>query len=176
MKQTGKITLCAMLAALAAVLMLTAYFPYLTYGVPAIASIFVMIAVIETGKGYALLTYLASAVIVLLLAEPEAKMMYVCFFGVYPILKAIFEQIKNRVLEYVLKFAFFNGAIVLIYSFFASIFGITENFIVVFGVFGIALLLLGANFVFLMYDICISKFAQTYIFRIHPVVMRYIKK
>lgn len=156
--------------------MLAAYFPYLTYGVPAIASIFVMLAVIEAGKGYAFLTYLASAIITLLLAEPEAKMLYVCFLGFYPIIKALFEQIKNRVLEYVLKFSVFNGAIVLIYSLFASIFGITDDFIVVFGAFGIAILLLGANFVFLMYDICLSKFAQTYIFRIHPIVMKYIKK
>jgi hypothetical protein len=81
MKQTGKITLCAMFAALSVVLMLAAYFPYLTYGVPAVASIFVMLAVIEAGKGYASLTYLASAVITLLLAEPEAKMLYVCFLG-----------------------------------------------------------------------------------------------
>jgi hypothetical protein len=176
MKQTGKITLCAMFAALSVVLMLAAYFPYLTYGVPAVASIFVMLAVIEAGKGYASLTYLASAVITLLLAEPEAKMLYVCFLGFYPILKAVFEQIKSRVLEYVLKFSVFNGAIVLIYNFFASVFGITDDFIVIFGVFGIVLLLLGANFVFLMYDVCLSKFAQIYIFRFHPIVMKFIKK
>ena len=90
MKQTGKITLCAMLAALAAATMLAAYFPYLTYGVPAIASIFVMIALIEAGKGYAALTYAASAVITILLAEPEAKLLFAWFLGFYPILMAIF--------------------------------------------------------------------------------------
>ncbi len=176
MKQTGKITLCAMLAALASVFMLTAYFPYLTYGIPAIAGIFVMIALIETGKGYAFLTYGASAVITLFLVEPEAKLLYVCFLGFYPILKAVFEQLKSRVLEYILKFTTFNAALILIYTLFASIFGITDNFITVFGVFGIAILVLGANFVFLMYDICLSKFARIYLFKLHPIVMRFIKR
>ena len=176
MKQTGKITLCAMLAALACATMLAAYFPYLTYGVPAIAGIFVMIALIEAGKGYAALTYAASAVITLLFAEPEAKLLYVCFLGFYPILKAILEHLKNRVAEYILKFLSFNVALLLIYSFFANIFGITDNFVTIFGVFGIAILVLAANFVFLMYDICLSKFAQIYLYRLHPVVMRFIKR
>ena len=176
MKQTGKITLCAMLAALAAATMLAAYFPYLTYGVPAIASIFVMIALIEAGKGYAALTYAASAVITILLAEPEAKLLYACFLGFYPILKAIFEHLKSRVAEYFLKFLSFNAALLLIYSLFANIFGITDNFVTIFGVFGIAILVLAANFVFLMYDICLSKFAQIYLYRLHPVVMRFIKR
>ncbi len=176
MKQTGKITLCAMLAALAAAIMLAAYFPYLTYGVPAIASIFIMIALIEAGKGYAFLAYLASAAVTVLFAEPEAKLLYVCFLGLYPILKAIFEHPKSRVLEYILKFLSFNAALLIIYSLFANIFGITDNFVTIFGVYGIAILVLGANFVFILYDICLSKFAQFYIYRLHPTINRFIKR
>ena len=67
MKKTAKITLCAMMVALVSVFMLTSYFPYLTYSIPAVAGIFIMIAVIETDKKWAFLSYFASSVIVFFL-------------------------------------------------------------------------------------------------------------
>ena len=66
MKKINKLTLCSMLAALAVVVMLIAYFPYLTYGIPMAAGVFIMIAVIEAGKGWGMLTYAVSAALCLL--------------------------------------------------------------------------------------------------------------
>ena len=56
MKNTNKITLCALLSALAVVLMLTAYFPYLTYAVPAFAGLCIMAVLIEIGPKWAFLS------------------------------------------------------------------------------------------------------------------------
>ena len=124
MKNTGKITLCAMLAALASAFMLTSYFPYLTYAIPAVAGLFIMIAVIEIDVKWASLSYVATAVIVALTAEPEAKMLFILFFGYYPILKAVFEKLKSRVVEYLLKFAVFNAAGIVSYGFVAALIGV----------------------------------------------------
>lgn len=165
-----------MLAALAVVVMLIAYFPYLTYGIPMAASVFIMIAVIEAGKGWGMLTYAVSAALCLLFAEPEAKLIYVCFAGIYPILKALFEGLKSRISEYILKFITFNVSVITAYIVFAGIFGINIQEMGDFGVYGLILLLLAANFVFLLYDIALTRLASFYMWKLHPKVSKFIKR
>lgn len=175
MKRTAKITLCAMMVALASVLMLTSYFPYLTISIPAIAGLFIMVLVIETDYKYSILAYLASAIIVFLVAEPEAKMLYVLFFGYYPIIKSILEKIKSRAFEYVAKFLVFNLAVVSAYLLLSALFSFKLTEFGNFGKYSIIVLLLVANFVFAIYDVAVSRMAQYYIYKIHPSVIKVLK-
>ena len=175
MKNTGKITLCAMLSALSSVFMLTSYFPYLTYAIPAVAGLLIMIAVIEIDVKWASLSYAATAVIVALTAEPEAKMLFVLFFGYYPILKAVFEKLKSRVLEYLLKFAVFNAAVIVSYGFVAALIGVDLSDMGDFGKYTSIVLLVAANVVFPIYDAAVSKMAAFYIVRLHPQISKIIK-
>lgn len=175
MKKTGKITLCAMMAALASVFMLTSYFLYLTYAIPAIAGLFIMVTVIEIDAKWATLAYVASAVIVALIAEPEAKMLYVLFFGYYPIVKAVFESLKNRVLEYVLKFTVFNVAVLFAYGVIASLIGVDISDMGDFGKYSAVVLLGLANVVFIVYDMAVTKMAQFYMIRLHSSVSKIFK-
>ncbi len=172
MKKASKITLCAMMAALASVFMLTSYFPYLTYAIPAIAGLFIMIATIETDVKWALVSYTASAVIVGIMAEPEAKMLYILFFGYYPIIKAIFEKLKSRVLEYVLKFTVFNAAVILAYAVVSAVFKIDVGEMGDFGKYTALILLVSANIVFPIYDLAVSRMAQYYVIKLHPLVLK----
>ena len=175
MKNTGKITLCAMMAALASLFMLTSYFPYLTYAIPAMAGLFIMVAVIETNAKWAAVAYLASAVITALVAEPEAKMLYILFFGYYPILKAVFEKLKSRLLEYLLKFGVLNTAIIFAYSFVAKLIGVDLSDMGDFGKYSSLILLVGANIVFVLYDIAVTRMAAFYMVRLHPQISKYLK-
>ena len=175
MKNTGKITLCAMMAALATLVMLTSYFPYLTYAIPAIAGLFIMIAVIETDVKWAAVSFAASAVITALIAEPEAKMLYILFFGYYPILKAIFERVKNRAVEYLLKFSVFNAAVIVAYGFVAALIGVGLDDMGDFGKYTGVILLVAANIVFPFYDIAVTRIAQFYLIRIHPQISKVLK-
>ena len=175
LKKTGKIALCAMLAALASVFMLISYFPYLTYAIPAVSGLFIMIVVIETDIKWATLTYLSSAVIVALIGEPEAKMLYILFFGYYPILKAIFERLKNRPLEYLLKFLSFNAAIIVAYTFVAALLGVSLGEMGDFGKYTAAITLLAANIVFPIYDAAVSRMAQFYLLRLHSQIAKIFK-
>ncbi len=175
MKKTKNITLCAMMAALASAFMLTSYFPYLTYAIPAMAGLFVMVSVIELNAKWGVLTFFASAIIVFLIAEPEAKLLYILFFGYYPILKAVMERQKSRVLEYIVKFLIFNVAIVLTYSVFAGIFGIELGDFGDFGKYTIAIVLAVANIVFIIYDKAVSQLAGFYMYRLHSIVKRILK-
>ena len=103
MKNTSKIALCAMMSALATVVMLMAYFPYLTYALPAIAGLFIMVIVIEVDYKWAFLTYLSASFLTFLFAEPESKLMFICLFGFYPILKSVIEKLNKALIEWVLK-------------------------------------------------------------------------
>ena len=94
MKSTKKITLCGLVAALSVVIMLTSYFPYLTYAIPALAGLFMMIPLIECGLKWSISTYVASSFIIFITGETESKILYVMFLGYYPILKSIIEKIS----------------------------------------------------------------------------------
>lgn len=175
MKKTGNITLGAMLGALSVVIMLVSYFPYLTYSVPAMAGLFIMAAVIEMGTKWALFSYITAAALTLLIAEPEAALLFVFLFGYYPIVKALVEKIKNRVLRFAVKFAVFNAAVILIYFVLMRIMGIDGGFggYTKYMIYG---LWITANGVFALYDYMLAVLAQWYLCRIHPYVVRLFRR
>lgn len=174
-RTTSYIALCGITAALITAVMTAAYFPFLTYAIPAIAGVLTVVPLVETGKGYALGTYIITAALVMLFAEPEAKLMYVCFFGYYPILKAVFEKIKLRFIEYILKFAVFNGAVTLVYVVFSHIFMIDMDGIGDYGKYGIIALYAVGNIAFVLYDICITRLCALYMYRLHPKIKKIMK-
>ena len=106
MKNTKKITLCGMVASLSIVIMLTSYFPYLTYAIPALAGIFMMVPLIECGVSWSFGTYIASSAIIFITGETEAKLLYVLFLGYYPILKSLIERIKKQAVHFTACFLF----------------------------------------------------------------------
>jgi hypothetical protein len=174
-KQTSYLTLSAITSALITAVMLASYFPFLTYAVPAVAGVFVIIPLVESGKGYALATYIVSAALVILFAEPEAKLMYVCFFGFYPIVKAVFERLKSRVLEYLLKFITFNGAVTLVYLVFTKLFMIEVEGLGDFGKYSVLILYVMGNFAFVLYDICLNRLCTFYMLRLHEKVKKILR-
>ena len=173
--KTKKITFCGISAALATVIMLTGYFPYLTYAIPAMASIVIMAVVIELGNKYAFATYLASVLPVFLFCEPESKLLYIFLMGFYPILKAVFEKCRSKVLEYILKFVLLNGAVGVIYLLSTLVFGLSFDDMGELGKYGSVILLIAANIAFLLYDICISKLSYSYMVLVHPRVKKMLK-
>ena len=175
MKTTGKITLSATMAALATVIMLVSYFPYLTYAVPAVAGLFIMISVMEINCKWALLSYISASFFVFLFAEPESKLMFIGFFGFYPILKCLIERINKPVLEWIIKILLFNVCILLIYKVFAKIFMIPEDNLNEFFKYGEIVLLIFANAVFVVFDIALSRMANFYFAKFHFRVSRIFK-
>lgn len=175
MKKAGYVTFGAIMAALSVVVMLVSHFPFLTYSLPAIASVFIMVAVLELGPKWAAGSYVASSFLVWLFAEKEAALLYILFFGYYSIIKVYIERIRNVVLKYVVKLVLFNGVIALIYLLLAGILGIEGEFAGL-GTAMLAVLWLAANFVFVVYDICLVRLSYFYGLTLHKRVSRYIKK
>ena len=172
---TSKITFCAMMAALATVVMLLAYFPYLTYALPAISGLFIMLTVIETDCKWAVITYLCSAVLVFLFCEIESKLMYIGLLGYYPILKSVIERIKKPIIEWILKLAVYSSSILIIYFILTRLTDISVNDMGVYIKYGSFILFFAGMLVFILYDYCISRMAAMYLTSYHNKIGKYFK-
>lgn len=178
LNNTSRVALCGVLTALCTVLMFgTGLIPIATYALPALAGVLLMVIVMEVGKSWAWAVYGAVSLLSLLLAaDKEAVLLFIAFFGYYPILKASLEQFKKKVWAYVLKFTVFNAAMVV--SFFISIFvlAIPEDSFTIFGIYFPWVLLLMGNLVFLVYDYALSGLVLLYYSRLHKMVSGLFKK
>lgn len=175
MKQSKRIALCGMLSALAVVIMLMAYFPYLTFALPALSGALFAIVLIELGGKWAFGSYATAAMISLLLCEKEAAVIFVAFFGYYPIMKAYLERISSKTLEYILKFLLFNVAVVTAYLMIIFVFGIPLEGLGDFGKYTLLILLALANVMFLVYDFALTRIYVDYMKRLHSKVIRLLK-
>ena len=109
LKNTSKIALSAVFAALSVALMaLISVIPSLELALPAIAGLFVAVIVIEIDKKWALGVWLAVSVLSLIIVpNEETAIVYTVFFGYYPVLKSVLESKTPRVVEYIIKIAVF---------------------------------------------------------------------
>ena len=97
----------------------------------------------------------------------EAVIYFIALFGYYPILKGAFEfKIKNRAVQYILKFAVFNVAA--IGSFFVAtwLLSIPTVEFTVFGFYVPWAFLIAGNIFFLLYDYAITVFVMQYVRRL----------
>lgn len=173
MKNVNKLTFCAVIAALAVVFMLLSYFPYLTYAIPALSGLFVMITVIEIGAKWAVLSYATAAAVLLISpADIESKTLFICFFGFYPILKAVVEKIRKPAIEWIIKFVIFNAVIVLLYFIFTKFIGFSLEEFAFLGKYGAVIFLALLNLTFGVYDIAISRVSTFYMFRLHSKIKK----
>ncbi len=175
MKNTKKITLCGIISALAVVVMMAGYFPYLTYAIPAVAGMLMIVPLIECGAVWAFGSYAAAAIIVMLLGETETKILFVLILGYYPILKSVIERLKSRVVERILKLLIFNVAAVSSYFITSIVFGISFDDFATLGKYGAYIFLAVCNVVFVIYDIGISRVGAYYGFTLHDKIKKIIK-
>lgn len=177
MSKSGKIALGGLLTALGVVLMfLTGLIPIGTYALPAIAGVLLIVAVIEIGAKWAWMIYAAVAVLSLLFAaDKEAALLFVLFFGYYPVLKSFLERISNKVLSWISKFAVFNVAVVACFFLAVNFLQLPEDSFTVFGIYLPWVFLILGNVVFLIYDIALSGLVATYVEKLHHRVTKTLK-
>ncbi len=164
------------MGALALVCLLLTVFPFATYALPALASVFLMPVVIECGKRWALAVYAAVSLLALLIvSDMEARLLFVFFFGYYPIIKSWAEQ-RHRAVEWLCKLGIFNAAVVLAYTVLSAV-GFS---LAVFSIPGVALplgvflaaFLLAGNVIFVLYDIGLTRLLPLYFSRLQPLLRR----
>ncbi|MBQ2677124.1 MAG: hypothetical protein IJN31_03440 [Peptococcaceae bacterium] len=175
MKNSTKVALGGIIAALSIVVMLMAYFPYLTYALPAIAGCLLVIIVVEMGVKSAFAVFLAVGILSFFICEKEASVLYLLFFGYYPIIKSYLERIKSRVAEWVLKFLIFNVGFSLAFVITTSVLLIDVDMMGDFGKYGFLVLLGLGNVVFGIYDVAVTRLISVYFASFRNKIKKLIK-
>ena len=156
---TRLLALCALLSALGVILLyLGALIEVIDLSMAVLASLAIIVLVIEQGGIYPWLIYAVTSVLSLLLVPNKSPtIVYAFFAGFYPILKEKIEKIPSNLLRFMIKLAVFNASMVLMW-FVARMF-LGE---LTFGV-HIALILLLLNAVFVFYDYALSVMITAYL-------------
>lgn len=177
MKTSFRVSLGGVVGALGLVLMLlTSIIPFGTYAFPAFAGIFLICIVIELGYGWAFLVYFVTAVMsMLLVADKEAALMYALFLGYYPIIKGLIEKTKHKVVQFVLKLSIFNLCMVAVFYVSIFVLAVPKDSFNLFGVYLPWIFLILGNFVFIIYDYCVSRIVTIYINRLRNLLINKTK-
>ncbi len=176
-KLTFKVALGGITAALSLVLMMVAgVTTTLVYAIPMIVGAFLMVLVVEFGAGFAGLVYVAVSIIsMLVLGNKEAAIMYVAFFGYYPIIKSFLEKYMKKVLCWIVKYVIFNISMVVAYFVVSKIFMISFDDVEELGKYALQILLGAGNILFAMYDIMLTRIVSVYVYKWRKSVKRVFK-
>ena len=164
-KQTGRLAFGGVMAALSLViLLLSGVLPTAEIALPALAGFVLIPVVVELGKKAALTVYAAVSLLALLLVPSwEPKLLYLAFFGYYPILKAVLEGRLPRWVEWVCKLAVFNIAAVAAYWVLLRFLGLPADSFTINGTDLKWVFLLVGNGVFLLFDIGLTRSISAYL-------------
>ncbi len=172
-KSSTQVALGGLSAALCLVIMLGAVLiPFATYAAPALAGIALIPIALELGLPVAGVTYTSVALLSLLMVpDREAALMFIAFFGYYPILKFKLDRMKLRLLRILLKLMIFNASIIAGYFVIIYLLGLHYLMDELTGGFGWLLLTVG-NLCFPIYELALQNITALYLFRIRKNIFR----
>jgi len=157
--------------------MMLTFLPNFTYTLPALAGAILVAVVIEINIKYALISYVAVMLLsILLVPDKFSVLLYTCFFGYYPIIKALFEKAKGNLIIWIYKLLSFNIVVIAIYFFATWLLNLQDNKLIEYvkSPFG-AVILLASNIVFIIYDLAINNIIGFYLKRMQSSIMRGFK-
>ena len=157
--KTRLLALCSLMSALGVIILyLGAIIEVLDLSMAVIASLFVIIAVIELGGAYPWLIYaVTSTLSILLLPNKFGAVVYLAFAGFYPIIKEKLERAAG-VLCLVMKFAVFNLCLLAAYGV-IKLASLTLTF-----EFALWIIAITLNLLFVLYDIALTRLIGAYIY------------
>lgn len=152
MKKSKQTAAAGVLSALSVVLMFFgSVVSVLSYIMPLLSGLLMIIAMESINRKTALSIYACVSLLSLfLLSDKECALLYAAFFGYYPIIRSELDKIKNRLLLWTMRVILFNVSIV--FSQLICVFVFRISFDDFLGKWGIAVLLLLANLLFVMYE------------------------
>lgn len=177
MKKSYKIAVCGMCTALSVVIMFLGGVLYIfSYTTPLLLGVIMLMVNRTFGKSSAVTTYFAVSVLsMILVSDKESVLLYVMFFGYYPILKYKFDSMNSKPLRVFIKFLLFNtalaGAELLSYYIFRIPFfedGVQSVWIV-------AAFTLAMNLIFVMFEFLLNKYFILYVNKFEPKIKKLFK-
>lgn len=154
--RTGKTALGGVLAAGALVMLWMACIaPSGRLGLTAVGGLFPMAATLAAGRTAGYLCWGAASVLgLVLLPDKGVALLFLSFFGLYPVVKERVESLRKLPVEWVLKLAYFNIVLTLGWFVLRSLFlpnpppWLGENALLVYA---------AGNVVFVIYDVGLSR-------------------
>jgi len=155
--KSSRVALGGIVAALCVTAMfLTGVVPALYIAAPMATGMLMLILVEEVSVSWAWLTYVSVSLLSLIVTfDKEAALMFVLFFGYYPILRMYLEKMHLKPVKAVLKQLLFNVFLILDYLLTVYVLGVPtfEDTLPHMYV----ILIVSANLLFLMYDRLLSQ-------------------
>lgn len=177
MKNSHKIAVSGIGTALSVVFMFLGGILYVfSYAVPVLLGLLMMMINKTLGKKHALIVFLSVSFLSLIIVpDKESVLLYVMFFGYYPIIKPKLDLIKLKLLKIICKAIMFNAAVFTAELFAFYLFGIPffegEMSTVIF-----ALLFAAAmNTIFIMYDFMLNRFYVLYVKKLESKIKKVFK-
>lgn len=174
--KTYKIALGGIISALCLLTMfMTGIFPALSILLPMISGIFMMIMVSEISIGWAFLTYISVSLLSLILTfDKESVLLFIMFFGHYPIIRFIINRIKSKALRTAVKISVFNICVITFFMFTTYILKLTAFLeeIKSFGKYGIPAILIFVNIIFILYEYNLNIFYEFYQKKLKPFLKK----
>lgn len=153
---------------------LTGIFPLLYLVLPMISGILLLIIVEEVSTQWAWVTYIAVGLLSLFVTyDKEAALIFMMFFGCYPILQKYINRIPSKIVKILVKLLFFNGSILCYFHLNVYLFGM-EDLIETFaeiGKYGGIITLVCLNPFFLMYDSSLENLCLLYRMYLRPRIL-----
>lgn len=143
------------------ILYLNLILPISTISILTLASLIIPIALIRNSIKDAFLVYISSSIISFFLLPLNIVLLYICFFGIYGIVKYFIEKINNITLEIILKLAFFNFILIIGFLIFKSFLPINSIKIPIW------LFIVLCQIIFLIFDYALTLLISFYIEKIH---------
>lgn len=172
-KKSTQIALGGLSAALCIVVMLCTFMlPFATYALPMLAGVVLIPMAIEMGFTHAFIAYCAVSMLsLIMIPDREAALMFIAFFGYYPILLFKLDKIKSRLLRIPLKLFIFNFSLLAAYGVIIFLFRLNYVAEELSHGFGFILLLI-ANIFFPVYERALRVFTALYIHRIRKRLIK----
>lgn len=158
--KTRRLALCSLFSALGVIILyMGALIEVLDLSMAVVASLLVIVAVIELGGFYPWLIYAVTSLLAfLLLPNKFIVLVYAAFAGFYPILKSKFERIKGLVCA-LLKLGVFNLCLL-------AMLGVARLFVIPFETkYGLIITAVILNLLFVLYDYALTRLITTYLLK-----------
>jgi hypothetical protein len=161
-----RVALGGIVSALCLVTMfLAGVLPALYLLLPGIAGILLMIIAVEVNTPWAFLTYISVSLLSLFITfDKEAALIFIMFFGHYPILRGYIQKIPLKLLRTIIKLAVYNVCIIGYFYVTVYILGLQDLLEELddFGKYGSYIMLGITNVIFLIYDLDLDFMLNLY--------------
>lgn len=167
-----KMALAGILTALgSAALLLENIAPTGKLGFYVFASFLLSIVIMESGLTYGWVSYFAvSFIAFIIVPEKTAVLPYVMFFGIYALVKSHIEGLGKIVLEWILKFAFFNVSLFFMWNIAVNVLQLIPSSLL--EILPIFIIVIITQILFFLFDWIFSLWTNYYFEKIQPKVRR----